>query len=289
VKLDVEGVVEIAGVLKAKVGGQWVPIVGSGMSAEAARWNSAWGVVAEAAAVTDQGGIVGTFITLNSLSVTFVPVVGRRYIYRVKVELQSTVAGDVPVLSLTNEANASFDRHTGRLGGTATETWAWTSMTEAFSTTASVTRRLGLSRAIGTGTLTATADYNRPNKLIVEDVGPITPSAVAPPNPTPAWIPFTLLNGYTAVSGRTPQYRMVGDEVQCRGTALTPASLTNVPVTFPAGFRPAIPSAFPLASWQSGFVPGRAYVTTDGVLALQHVMAAGGEQPFETVRFSVTP
>lgn len=163
----------------------WAGLQAGADAANVAHWNSAWGVVAEATVTATQTGITAQ-VDVTGLTVTFTPVVGRRYVYRIKVEVGTDTVGDVPVMAVTDAANTQIDRHTGRLSGTASETWSWATLPETFSSTTSVTRKVRLGRAIGSGTLQTVAGTNIPARFFVEDVGPVTPVSVAPPTAGPA-------------------------------------------------------------------------------------------------------
>jgi hypothetical protein len=248
------------------------------------RWNTAWGIVAEAMITADVYCAAGADVT--GLSVTFNPVVGRRYIYQAKLDVTGTVAGDVPVLSLRDGTGATtFDRHTGRLGGTASETWSWSTTVETFSSSAAVTRKLNLNRASGTGTLTVSTSTSFPAKLTVEDVGPIS-NFVSVPNPVPSWIQATLVNGWVT-SGVVPSYRRIGDIVYLRGAASgTAASAGSTILTLPVGYRPPANVNTPVVAASStlSFIA----IDTNGNV----IPTSGANKDYisvSNVQFSVTP
>ena len=75
--------------------------------------------------------------------------------------------------------------------------------------------------------------------------------------PTP-WTAVTLINSWTATTGRAPQYRRdANGRVHLRGGVSGGGTLTNAAFTLPAGFRPsqlmqfAVPSNTPTAAFGS--------------------------------------
>src|SRR5215831_19056539 len=71
----------MVGTLKAKVSGNWVPILGSGFdAANTMRWNAGWGVIATTQITANQTGIAGSAVAVTGGSLTVTTVAGRRYL-----------------------------------------------------------------------------------------------------------------------------------------------------------------------------------------------------------------
>jgi len=278
-----------SGVLKAKVGGQWVPIIGSGMSAEVARWNSAWGVVATAS-LTATNLPTDTAVTVASLS--FQTVAGRRY--RVAFAGRAVAASAacyVRINLLVNGTPVSGSEVLKYLPSTHYEAvlYEWLlsgdGLTKTFTIRCTV---IGASATI----------YGEPelSRFYVEDVGPVTPSAVAPPNPTPAWTNATLQNSWVNVSSSTftsARYRLNGDRVEVEG--LVGGGAYSVAIfTLPAGYRPSKNFVFTcFGSGANGAVGAfRVDVQPDGTVLVQ-AAAAGTTGPpsymtLTGIQFSIT-
>lgn len=108
-----------------------------------------------------------------------------------------------------------------------------------------------------------------------------------------AWTPLTLGNGWVVYGSgfRSPAWRMVGDEVQIRGSiksgggGVAPAWILNV--ALPATARPSAVEGFVCQAY-----PGacRIDVDTAGQLTIQIYIASGtnGHVSLDGIRFSVT-
>lgn len=126
------------------------------------------GVIAYVQAVANQAGI--TAVTdLTSLTLTLTLSASRRYRWSYRGEFFSTVADGAYVAALTDAAGVQLKRDTGPANT------AGQSLEVDYSengTGVSVTRKVRLSRASGTGTYTHAGDATNPATLTVEDVGP---------------------------------------------------------------------------------------------------------------------
>jgi hypothetical protein len=120
---------------------------------------------------------------------------------------------------------------------------------------------------------------------------------VAPPNPTPAWITPTLLNGWVNVSSSTftsARYRLNGDRVEVEG--LVGGGAYSVAIfTLPAGYRPSKNFVFTcFGSGANGAIGAfRVDVQPDGTVLVQ-AAAAGTTGPpsymtLTGIQFSITP
>jgi hypothetical protein len=168
----------MTGTLKARVGGAWVPILGSGQDAAAvARWNSAWGT----AGFTVGSGGFNLPTTETAIASVTVPVVaGRRYnltadmaLYRgsgwgvyFRVRL-TNVSGTVVVMKAVTSTDPNDSI-------TLFSTWDCTTTgNQVFVLTAN-----GVQADVAT-------DSSYGPRLYVEDVGPVTPVSIAPPTGGP--------------------------------------------------------------------------------------------------------
>jgi hypothetical protein len=233
----------MSGVLKAKVGGVWVPIVGSGMTAEVARWNSAWGQIATASMYNGISALTTTPVNVATLSA--VPTVsGRRY--RVSAGWRtlesigsSNIHGFRIVCSgIPGEAGAGdhyvLAGDSNHYGGAPAVMWRFT------GTGSPVTLNLTMQVITSGGTANLHSDTGSGCGFWIEDIGPSIYNAAPPPVNTPGpWTSLALTGGWvTAGAPRaTPACRLTGDVVDLRcavknGTGATLATL-------PVGFRPA--------------------------------------------------
>ena len=285
----------MSGVLKAKVGGQWVPIIGSGMSGEVARWNSAWGVVVQAVQTAAQNGMGATATDITGLTVTFVPVVGRRYKTTLSFMGLQNVGNSVTVPVIADGANVVKQQRNDTINS-GCYFHANLSVVETFATATAVVRKGRYSTTLGNTDLIVDSTLF-PNFIVVEDVGPVTPSAVAPPNPTPAWTNATLQNSWVNVSSSTftsARYRLNGDRVEVEG--LVGGGAYSVAIfTLPAGYRPSKNFVFTcFGSGANGAIGAfRVDVQPDGTVLVQ-AAAAGTTGPpsymtLTGIQFSITP
>ena len=232
--------VEIPGVLKAKVGGVWVPIMGSGMTAEVARWNSAWGVLATAP-LNSTYALTTTQAALATL--TAVPTVaGRRYVVHASWRtLEGIGAATSAIVNCWGiPGDTSFHEHyvyapmaaTG-YGGGGTVSWRFD------GTGAPVTLQLTAQTYAGTGNMHAQGGSS--SHFWIEDLGPAIYNPAPPPVNTPTpWTAPTMLNGWAVygAGGLGPlRYRLLGDMVQING-AIGGGTAQAAAFTLPVGYRP---------------------------------------------------
>jgi hypothetical protein len=282
----------MSGVLKAKVGGVWVPIVGSGMSAEVARWNSAWGVVATGVGKgTTVTAPVNFYIDLTEV-VSFTAVAGRRY--RLSVRLAS----------ITGPAGGSavaMAEGAGIIGDA--DQWFWVSGQFSGGWLQSYLVGDGLIHNVKAVLETSTAaagsqtTYNAKG-VVVEDVGPAIYNPAPPPVNTPtAWTDVTFQNGWAneGTGVQPAQYRRVGDRVELRGTATRSSALVAVMFKLPAGFCPPKLMRWSLGAMAAG-VGGaytvRADINIDGSVSASDIYPAGIGAPviyLANIQFSTTP
>jgi len=286
----------MSGVLKAKVGGQWVPIIGSGMSGEVARWNSAWGVVVQAVQTAAQNGMGATATDITGLTVTFVPVVGRRYKTTLSFMGLQNVGNSVTVPVIADGANVVKQQRNDTINS-GCYFHANLSVVETFATATAVVRKGRYSTTLGNTDLIVDSTLF-PNFIVVEDVGPVTPSAVAPPNPTPAWIPLTFTGTWgnaDTTNYNTAAYRSIGDIVYLRGYVKSTSTDLTVGV-LPVGFRP--PKIVPFTAYGQAAPSGSQAAFRCGVHFNGNIFvnwAAGltvnsmTYLDLENVQFSVTP
>lgn len=127
------------------------------------------GEVGYAQVVADQLSI-STVADLTSLTLTFTAVAGRRYRWTFSGEVVATVADGAYALILTDGSNVMKKRATR--GCTSTAADSCSLMFEETPGAGSVTRKLRLSKASGTGTVGLAATATNPAFLSLEDIGP---------------------------------------------------------------------------------------------------------------------
>lgn len=224
------------------------------------RWFSAWGIIAK-------GSFVGTSVSLpqagngtvvtNPLSVP--TIVGRRY----RVYFVSRAIG-----TATSSA-PGYVKIDLRIGGgiiAANAPLAYQPPTTVYDTVGyewlidgdGTTKVFDV---VLTSSWAATAYFDVGlGSFYVEDVGPVTGSAIIPQVAVTPWTNVTFLNGWSNFGGQyqTCQYRKVGDEVKVRG--LCKGTLGAPPIfNLPVGFRP--PASLQWAT-QSGGAFG--WMSVDG-------------------------
>ena len=235
-------------VLKARIGGQFVPLSDNGNV-----WDVGWGIVA-------MGSPIDNIISLSAPpgewltnQIDFKGLLGRRYAIKYQTRAISGVRNGVtttsPGSSTTGHVDLWLDGALVSLGDSWFEAemsyggrpfeWVFTGDGNAHSY-----RLRGV--LSGPGSLQF---HNQPTAgnayYYIEDMGP-TASAPVQSLVTP-WTNAALLNGWTQSGGwQTVQYRKVGDMVHIRGSATGgPATSGSVVLNLPAGFRPPAQLSFP--------------------------------------------
>lgn len=261
-----------------------------------ARWNSAWGTVATARKANDQLGIAsGTQIDITGLSVTFTPVVGRRYrtVLSILTNLNAFANAATLVPRITDASNVTVQQ---RNVSAPINTSCWQpvhmELEETFASTVVVTRKARIGIDVGAG---ATADIygggtTFPAFITVDDVGPVSLASQPPAQPASVWTDLALQGGLTwRTSGHKPQYRLVGDEVQLRGLIDVASTLAAATVftTLPVGFRPLAAISYPMITAAGG--PITLLARTSGTIEVfQGMSSVPTYFGIEVVRFSVT-
>jgi len=256
-------------VLKARIGGAWVPVGGGSdevsigpndpgdtttelwydtdepnlYEPDTARWNSAWGNVVPQTANSDINVTAGP---TTVRSVTFTAVAGRRYVARVLTASSYTTG---------QTAGQSFSTAL-QLDGVTQLNWVMqVDVTDNYQPSATTTVELtpaGGSRTVAivmnrnNGTGTFRACYS----LAIDDVGPVALASSPPAQPSSVWTNLTLLNGWVNAGGIQPvaQYRLLGDKVELRGRIMN-GTISQPMFNLPVGCRPpnvttlAVPSA----------------------------------------------
>lgn len=186
----------MTGTLKAKVNGEWVPIAGSSQdAASVARWNSAWGRV---------GTAVGTASVWENATTTHSEVTttagayraqanllaGRRYRIYWQAQITSMTAGDLVVLQprigrpttpFTYPSNVVERMHVANQAVECQFEGEYLP-TQDGAYEFSMQARLGSG---GVGKLVAVNMGNSNMIMTVDDVGPVVPVSVAPPQAQP--------------------------------------------------------------------------------------------------------
>ncbi len=261
-------------VLKARIGGVWVPVGGGGgggtstseveinatdpigsnpaaelwydtdapaqpIISDEARWNTAWGIVAVGTMVQTTGWTVPVTVVTpvtNNLSVALVA--GRRYRVRfhARAMMSGTTESNVPWVLRDGATTVGGANFHNNLPPTGNSyTWAWA---EWMLTGDGGTKALNV---VANGPGAAFTIYTDANAAFyVEDVGPVS-LAAAVPNPTPAWINMTLGSGWSNLGGwQAAQYRKVGDVVQLRGLITSAGTGVGIWSSIPAGYGPPV-------------------------------------------------
>ena len=246
----------MSGVLKAKVGGVWVPIMGSGMTAEVARWNKAWGQLGQATnSVAFTTVAPHTTGQSTGIPLTVTETAGRR----LKITTQSSLypSGGLQAIAGTLYRNgAPFE--TFFVAGEAMSTVASFPVTHVcyFNPTANGAATYAL-YINGVNVNTAVSDYAAPGNartLAVEDIGPAIYNPAPPPVNTPTpWTAVTFQNGWINTNGgyQTAQYRLVGDKVELRGR-IQAGTLGVAIFNLPVGYRPPASTSFSTGSVVAG-------------------------------------
>lgn len=144
----------------------------------AQRTNMGWGFVAMATTTTSGSATGTTVIDMPNSSVTFTPVVGRRYRISGVGQLVPNQAGNQGILRIRDSANntlADFNVAPGAVAGVHAAPWFVTN----YASTTPVTLKLSYYVSYGGGTVYLYADgAGNIVRLMVEDIGPVTPVVV---------------------------------------------------------------------------------------------------------------
>jgi len=289
--------------LKARIGGTWVDVGGGGAGADevwvgpntptdaanelwvdtddpnmtdpdTARWNSAWGIVGYATNTTGQTVSPGAEVDVTGLSVTFVPVVGRRY--RTTISWLASASAAMVLTGLVSDgANAIVMQRNYTLQAAAF-LHPDVSVVESGLVAVPTVRKARALLSNTASTLGVVASPTYPAFISVEDVGPVSP-ATAPAAPASVWTNLTLINGWTWIGGgwAIPSYRKVGDVVEVQGLVIRGSAMTSgqtlVVANIPVGFRPPKGHIFAMncgGPSGSGDAQTRVQVDTVGDLAI---------------------
>lgn len=113
---------------------------------------------------------ITSVVDLTGLTLTWTAVSGRSYLIVAKIEVTATVADGAFVLSLTDGAGTSTQRATDACLTTSGRSVSLFRVESGLS--GSVTRKLRLAKAGGTGSLTMGAAATQPAFLLILDIGP---------------------------------------------------------------------------------------------------------------------
>lgn len=141
-------------------------------------WAVPWGVIRTASVTFATSTTSTAIVPITGMTVTFTPVVNRRYKITVTGMKYSMVAYDV-IRHYVTDGQATpggiavFDYVEGNNGPNRYGT-SFTSVSyETFASTSSVSRGVGVARLSGSGTCYLFADALRPATITVEDIGPV--------------------------------------------------------------------------------------------------------------------
>lgn len=135
-------------------------------------WNSSWGVVGYVKNSATTGPITTTETDITGLTVSWTPVIGRRYRTSIKVSASSSVLNDIVQIKITDGANTMLELRRVQ----CVTAGAWTVATFVCIgapgvTPGPTTHKARVVRdAGGTGNITILASPN--NEILVEDIGP---------------------------------------------------------------------------------------------------------------------
>jgi hypothetical protein len=139
--------------------------------ARGSNWNVAWGAVGYAEITANSAGFTGTLTDISGLSVTWPAISSRRYKTTIQTPVQSTVANDVPIISITDASNTQKQQTATPIALVGIAVWQTSTLVET-GVSGSTTRKVRGQRAIGSGTLTILANSAYPAFVLVEDIGP---------------------------------------------------------------------------------------------------------------------
>jgi len=188
----------MTGTLKARVGGQWVPVAGSGQdAANVARWNSAWGTVTDRTPFSDQDVSSTTPVAIRGVTVDLVA--GRRYVARLStMATYCNVVGDTYGVDITVDGTASAPSYF-QVDVVNNYIPPLQFDVPFTTTTGSHTINLRTWRVGGSGNQRARWGFS------IEDVGPVTPASIAPPTAGPRVVASGNSLGVVAVGALTNQ------------------------------------------------------------------------------------
>jgi hypothetical protein len=193
----------MTGTLKARVGGAWVPILGSGQEAAAtARWNTAWGEVY-------YGEQTSTSVTLSTApaSVLQVDLTGLTIGRKLRITLSSGAGPTVNALNseifwgIGDTANTVW-RRTRDFNPTSNTKAGPTQLLTYRTTTTAAT--LSFRLLVWVSASGGTLGYStavEPVTVLVEDIGPVTPASIAPPTAGPRVVASGNALGIVAMGG----------------------------------------------------------------------------------------
>lgn len=139
--------------------------------AERARRTGPGGEIAYAQRTTDHGSAITTLTDLTDLTVTFDVVAGRAYLIHGKVEVLSTVAGDVALANISDSSNNQVNRCMIQLPKVSSPATGHIYARLAPVASGSVTYKLRMGRDSGTGNLTSIGQATNPAFIQVTDLG----------------------------------------------------------------------------------------------------------------------
>lgn len=242
------------GVLKARVGGSWVPVTQGYSSATA-------GYVAHAEGPTTNYGSIGTSATpITGMSVTVQMIAGHRYLISGQIQMYQESSAPQALVAEIQLNSVQWRQAIGYAPTNSNSSLPLqvTGVYAASSTGPMTWRMCGQTTG---GTCAYDGRFGRVGWLLVEDITQVQP---ADTSLVGAWTPVTFQNAWLDLGGgyQTCQYRKIGDIVYLRGVAKSGSSGT-VAFTLPVGYRP--PLALEIAS-MGATVFARFAVNPDGTV-----------------------
>jgi hypothetical protein len=143
--------------------------VGNDLTAAMLQRAFAWGAVGYAPAVAAQSGIT-TVVDVTSCTITLTTVAGRRYKITGYSEVQSTVANDIPRLTILEDGVQVAEYQITLV--TANTPFGFNPQVIKTPSAASHTYKLQIVRAAGSGSLTLPLSGTNIAFILIEDIGP---------------------------------------------------------------------------------------------------------------------
>lgn len=154
---------------------------GDNVVSDLAKWNSAWGDVVAPAVVTSSGGWTANTVA-DWFSLTFTPVVGRRYALQIKtLGVITANPGCSMTIGIRDSANVGIDQMSFSPATiNAGEAFMMTTIVTP-STATPITYKVYYLSSRADTSVYCYADSGTPTRFRITDVGPVTPAANTPP------------------------------------------------------------------------------------------------------------
>lgn len=278
------------------------PAVGDSYGSSSTRWrwngtlwestggaSGARGEVAYAQIIASIAGYGASNVDIYGLRVTFNAVAGRRYKITGHVYCSAASANSVGNTSIMTDAGSQVQSAVVSMPSPGVPFKSHNEYVFTATTTGPLTYKMMASLVSGASAMVVEAQPYYPAFILVEDITYEAGTSGVSNQPT-AWVPMTLLNGWTIYTPSPPMYRKVGDIVYCRGYVTQGATPNTSPFfNMPAGFRSATVEEVKASGYANGRIsPSLAYYP-DGNLLAADTVAAGGSVDISPIIYSITP